>query len=34
MKRADEMASNGMLHIPSFIKIASGVQNLLVGIHI
>jgi hypothetical protein len=31
MKHADEIASNGMLHIPSFIKKGSGVQKPLGG---
>jgi hypothetical protein len=34
MKYALEMGSSGMIYIPSFIKIVSGIQKLLGGIHI
>jgi hypothetical protein len=33
MKCAAEMGSGVMIHIPSFIKIDSGVQKLLGGVH-
>jgi hypothetical protein len=33
MKYAVEMGSAAMIHIPSFIKIASGIQKLIAGIH-
>jgi hypothetical protein len=32
MKDADEMGSGTMIHIPSFIRIGSGIQNVI-GIH-
>jgi hypothetical protein len=34
MKCAIEMGSGGMLYVPRFIKIGSGIQNLLAGINI
>jgi hypothetical protein len=33
MSHAAEMASGGMIYIPSFMKIDTGVQKLLRGIH-
>jgi hypothetical protein len=33
MKYAVEMGSGAMLYIPSFIKIGSGIPNLIGGIH-
>jgi hypothetical protein len=33
MKHAIEMDSGGMLYIPSFMKIGSGIQKVIVGIH-
>jgi hypothetical protein len=33
MKYADEMGSRAMIYIPSFIKIGSGIQKLMGGIH-
>jgi hypothetical protein len=33
MKYAVEMGSGAMIYTPSFIKIASGIQNLIGGIH-
>jgi hypothetical protein len=33
MKYAVEMGSGTMLYIPSFIKIGSGIQKLIRGIH-
>jgi hypothetical protein len=33
MKYAVEMGSSAMIYIPSFIKIASGIQKLMGGIH-
>jgi hypothetical protein len=33
MKYAVEMASGAMIYIPSFIKIASGIQKLMMGTH-
>jgi hypothetical protein len=33
MKYAVEMGSGGMIYIPSFIKIGSGIQNLIGGTH-
>jgi hypothetical protein len=33
MKYATEMGSGAMIYIPSFIKIGSGIQNLIGGIH-
>jgi hypothetical protein len=33
MKYAVEVGSGAMIHIPSFIKIGSGIQKLIVGIH-
>jgi hypothetical protein len=33
MKCAFEMCSEDMIHIPSFMKIGSGIQNLIGGIH-
>jgi hypothetical protein len=33
MKYAVEMGSAAMIYIPSFIKIASGIQKLIRGIH-
>jgi hypothetical protein len=33
MKNAVEMGSCPMMHIPSFIKIGSGIQKLICGIH-
>jgi hypothetical protein len=33
MKYAVEMGSGAMIHIPSLIKIGSGIQNLIRGIH-
>jgi hypothetical protein len=33
MKYAIEMGSGAMIHIPSFIKIGSGIQTLIGGIH-
>jgi hypothetical protein len=34
MKYAVEMASGGMMYIPSFITIGSGIQKLLGEIHV
>jgi hypothetical protein len=34
MKYAVQMASGVMIHIPTFIKIGSGIQKLMKGIHI
>jgi hypothetical protein len=34
MKYAVEMGSGAMIYIPSFIKIGSGIQKLMGGIHI
>jgi hypothetical protein len=33
MKYAVEMGSDAMIYIPSFIKIASGVQKFIRGLH-
>jgi hypothetical protein len=33
MKYAVEMGSGAMIYIPSFIKIGSGIQKLIRGIH-
>jgi hypothetical protein len=33
MKHAVEMGSGGMICIPNFIKIGSGIQKLIDGIH-
>jgi hypothetical protein len=33
MKYAVKMGSGAMIHIPSFIKIGSGIQKLIGGIH-
>jgi hypothetical protein len=33
MKYAAEMGSGGMIYIPIFIKIGSGIQKLIGGIH-
>jgi hypothetical protein len=33
MKHAVEMGSGAILYIPSFIKIRSGIQKLMEGIH-
>jgi hypothetical protein len=33
MKYAVEMGSGAMIYIPSFIKIGSGIQKLMRGIH-
>jgi hypothetical protein len=33
MKYVDEMDSGALIYIPSFIKISSGIQKLLGGIH-
>jgi hypothetical protein len=33
MKGAVEMGSGAMIYIPSFIKIGSGIQKLVGGIH-
>jgi hypothetical protein len=33
MKYAVEMGSGAMMYIPSFIKIGSGIQKLIQGIH-
>jgi hypothetical protein len=33
MKYAAEMGSRGMIYIPSFIKIGSGIQELIGGKH-
>jgi hypothetical protein len=33
MKYANEMGSGSMIYIPSFIKIGSGIQKLIGGIH-
>jgi hypothetical protein len=33
MKSTVKMGSGGMMYIPSFIKIGSGIQNLIKGIH-
>jgi hypothetical protein len=33
MKYAIEMGSGAMIHIPSFTKIGSGIQDLIEGIH-
>jgi hypothetical protein len=33
MKHATEMASSGMIYIPSFIKIGLSIQKLILGIH-
>jgi hypothetical protein len=33
MKHAAEMGSGAMIYIPSFIKICSGIQKLIGGIH-
>jgi hypothetical protein len=33
MKYADEMGSDAMIHITSFIKISSGIQKLIGGEH-
>jgi hypothetical protein len=33
MEYAVEMGSGAMIHIPSFIKIGSAIQKLIVGIH-
>jgi hypothetical protein len=33
MKYAIEMGSGAMIHIPSFIKVGSGIQKLVGGIH-
>jgi hypothetical protein len=33
MKYSVEMGSCAMIYIPSFIKIGSGIQNLIAGIH-
>jgi hypothetical protein len=33
MKYAFGMGSNAMIYIPSFIKIGSGIQKLIQGIH-
>jgi hypothetical protein len=33
MKYAIEMGSGAMIYIPSFIKIGSGIQGLVRGIH-
>jgi hypothetical protein len=32
-KYADEMGSGAMIYIPSFIKIGSGIQKWMAGIH-
>jgi hypothetical protein len=34
MKQAAEMGSGAMIHIPSFIKIGSGIQKLTGGLYI
>jgi hypothetical protein len=34
MRYTLEMGSDGMIHIPTFIKIGSGIQNLIGGIYI
>jgi hypothetical protein len=34
MKYAFEMSSGAMIHIPRFIKVGSGTQKLIGGIHI
>jgi hypothetical protein len=34
MKYAIEMASGGMIYVPSFMIIGTGIQNLLDGIHL
>jgi hypothetical protein len=34
MKQAADMGSSAMIYISSFIKIGSGIQNLLRGLHI
>jgi hypothetical protein len=34
MKYANEMSSDGMIHIPRFMMIGSGIQKLLWSIHI
>jgi hypothetical protein len=33
MKYAVEMGSGGMMYVPSFIKIGSGTQKIIGGIH-
>jgi hypothetical protein len=33
MKYAVEMGSGAMIYVPSFIKIGSGIQKLIRGIH-
>jgi hypothetical protein len=33
MKYAAEMGSGAMIYIPSFVKIGSGIQKLMGGIH-
>jgi hypothetical protein len=33
MKYSVEMGSGAMMHVPSFIKIGSGIQKLMEGIH-
>jgi hypothetical protein len=33
MKHTADIGSDAMIYIPSFIKIGSGIQNLIWGIH-